>query len=152
MASVDPVELVRIMRDAGFPNNSAIAIGLAVAWAESGLDDAARNAEGNEPESTDRGLWQINDHWHPEVTDECAYDRECSTLHALRISRNGRDWGPWVAHKNDSWKRYKEAAWLAIRVQDARDREDLLKDEVGHLRGQVMALESKIQAAKAALG
>lgn len=27
----------------------------------------------------DRGIFQINDYWHPEVSDECAFDLRCST-------------------------------------------------------------------------
>ena len=39
------------------------------------------NDKGNTPwYSKDRGLYGINDHWHKEVSDECAKDLRCSTI------------------------------------------------------------------------
>lgn len=35
--------------------------------------------------STDYGLWQINNKYHPEVSKNCALDHGCSTLEAIRI-------------------------------------------------------------------
>lgn len=35
--------------------------------------------------SIDRGLWQINNIHHPEVSKDCAYDTACSTIEAIRI-------------------------------------------------------------------
>lgn len=35
----------------------------------------------------DRGLWQINNKFHP-VTDECAYDYKCATDYAYRMYLN----------------------------------------------------------------
>ena len=48
-----------------------------VAKAESGLSPTAINT--NTDGSKDRGLYQINDKYHPEVTDEQAYDIVLST-------------------------------------------------------------------------
>lgn len=49
---------------------------LAVLEHESGLNPAARsvNQGGSAPGSIDRGIAQINDYWHPDVSDEQAYD------------------------------------------------------------------------------
>ena len=33
----------------------------------------------------DRGLFQINSKFHPEVSNSCAYDYKCSTKEAIRI-------------------------------------------------------------------
>lgn len=42
----------------------------------------------------DRGLWQINSKYHPEVSWECAYNKECSTKEAIRIikERGFEEW------------------------------------------------------------
>jgi len=48
-----------------------------VAKAESGLSPTAKNT--NTDGSIDRGLYQINNKYHPEVTDEQAYDIVLST-------------------------------------------------------------------------
>lgn len=37
----------------------------------------------------DRGLLQINRRWHPEVSDECAYDAECAMRWAAKRIANG---------------------------------------------------------------
>jgi len=44
-----------------------------------------------------RGLWQINRFYHPEVSDECAYDAECSTDWALQRILDGKinEWTTW---------------------------------------------------------
>ncbi len=44
-----------------------------------------------------RGLWQINKTWHPEVSDECAYDVTCSTHWSLQRIRDGYvdEWSTW---------------------------------------------------------
>lgn len=42
----------------------------------------------------DRGLWMINDYWHAEVSDECAFDVECSTKEAIRILKQS-GWSQW---------------------------------------------------------
>lgn len=36
----------------------------------------------------DRGYWQINDVYHPSVSDECAKDVKCSTDYAFRMYKN----------------------------------------------------------------
>lgn len=51
-------------------------LALKVAKCESGLRPNAKNI--NAPDSIDRGLYQINSKWHPEVTDEQAYNPEFS--------------------------------------------------------------------------
>ena len=44
-----------------------------------------------------RGLWQINRDWHPEVSDDCAYDVQCSTRWSLERIRDGYvdEWSTW---------------------------------------------------------
>ena len=51
-------------------------------------------AQYNNGDSVDRGLWQINSYFHSEVTNSCAYDLECSTKEAIRIikERGFKEW------------------------------------------------------------
>ena len=43
----------------------------------------------------DRGLWQISDKFHPEVSNSCAYDYRCSTTAAIKILKK-RGYKEWV--------------------------------------------------------
>ena len=52
-------------------------LAVAVAKAESGLNASALNI--NNGGSKDRGLYQWNDKYHPEITDAMAYDPETAT-------------------------------------------------------------------------
>lgn len=71
-----------------------------VAKAESGLNPEAKNI--NTTGSVDRGVFQWNDRWHPEVSDECAYDVECATRKFCKAVKNGNlQW--WDATR-DSWE------------------------------------------------
>lgn len=44
--------------------------------------------------SVDRGLWQINSFFHPEVSKECAFDPACSTVESIKIIKS-RGWSEW---------------------------------------------------------
>lgn len=70
-----------------------------VAKCESGLDPKAVNV--NKNGSKDRGVFQWNDKWHPEISDECAFDVECATRAFCKAYREGHlSW--WNATK-DCW-------------------------------------------------
>lgn len=57
---------------------------------------ACINAHNN---SFDRGYFQISRRWHPEVSDEDAFDVEKSTLHAIRIyEKSGNNFGQWACN------------------------------------------------------
>lgn len=91
---------------------------VAVALAESGGLTTARNENrdrNGRVTSTDRGLWQINDRWHPEVSDAAADNPTTATAHAARIAGGGfRNMTPWSAYKNGSYKRHLQAAEAAV--------------------------------------
>jgi len=63
-----------------------------LATCESGLRTDALNTNGGK--SNDRGVFQINDYWHPEVSDECAYDIRCATEWTIWRIESGhqREW------------------------------------------------------------
>lgn len=58
-----------------------------VARCESGLDPTAVNV--NTDKSEDRGVFQWNDKWHPEVDDACAFDVECATREFCKAVKKG---------------------------------------------------------------
>jgi hypothetical protein len=84
-------------------SKSKCSVAVAVAWAESKGNPKAR---GQNSDSYDRGLWQINSKWHRDVSDSCAYDAKCNAQQAKRISSNGNNWRPWATYKNGLHKRY----------------------------------------------
>ena len=53
----------------------------------------------NKNGTIDRGLWQINNVYHSEVSDICAYDPICSTKEAIRI-QGKEGWNAWYGYKN----------------------------------------------------
>jgi hypothetical protein len=96
-----------------FPPDVA-ATAVAISWHESRGNPDAMNDKNNTPAgSRDRGLWQINDHWHPSVTDSCAFDPECSTAYAAKLYReNG--WKPWATFKRGAYRPFLEQAEAAV--------------------------------------
>ena len=93
-------------------------IAVAIAWAESGLRTDAigynRDPDTHQVLSRDRGLWQINDYWHPDVSDACAFDRYCNAQAMYRISSNGTNWHPWSTYENGAYRQYFAAAMIAV--------------------------------------
>jgi hypothetical protein len=59
-----------------------------IAKCESSLRPEVRGKVDNR----DRGLFQINSHYNPQVSDKCAFDIECSTLFTLKEIRAGNLW------------------------------------------------------------
>jgi hypothetical protein len=96
-------QLVQLAQANGFSGASAYIIA-AVAMAESGGNTQASNV--NTDGSIDRGLLQINNVYHPEVSDSCAGDATCSMQQAYRISNYGSNFSPWAAYNNGSYQQY----------------------------------------------
>lgn len=141
MATVTFIDLAQMLDDAGFPAGTPQANGIAVVCAESGrrTDAVYVNTDG----SRDRGLWQINDRWHPEVTDEMAFDAKIATREALRISQGGTDYSPWSTWQNGAYKTHLEAARVAL---DADARIDRLQSQLASATGQYQQDEQTIAA------
>jgi hypothetical protein len=99
---LDLRELRSLARGVGFRKPKLAA---AIAMAESGGLVRAKNRN-RRPRSVDRGLFQINSHWHPEVSRACAYDALCNARAALEISGGGRDWSEWNTYRNRSYRLY----------------------------------------------
>ena len=94
------VAVARLARNAGLScSGSRIAIAVAVAKAESGFRPRITNTAGN-AHGIDRGLWQINSYWHPNVSATCAFSPSCNARAMARISSYGTKWSPWWTYKN----------------------------------------------------
>lgn len=87
---------------AGFRDNG-LRIIVAIAQAESSLNtqETHRNSDG----SVDRGVLQINNRWHPEVTDACAFDPACSFKAGYKIS-GGSNFTEWSTFIDKSYQKY----------------------------------------------
>ncbi len=87
--------VARVAKTAGLTcTGERIAIAVAVAKAESGFRPTITNTAGN-THGIDRGLWQINSYWHPNVTAACAFSPSCNARAMVRISSSGTKWSPW---------------------------------------------------------
>lgn len=95
MTRLSPEQIAATAARAGF-TGSGLVRAVAVALAESGGDTAAVNVNADRTRSRDRGLWQINDRWHPEVSDAQAFNPATAAAAAYRISKAGADWSPWA--------------------------------------------------------
>ncbi|WP_328341528.1 hypothetical protein [Micromonospora sp. NBC_00421] len=102
---------------AGFRNNPLVSA-VAVAMAESSCNPSAVGTNGPTAGcpsgSRDRGLWQINNCYHPTVTDTCAYNAQCNANAAYSISSGGSNWQPWSTYKNGAYAGYLSAAQAAV--------------------------------------
>jgi hypothetical protein len=98
---------------------SAIVTAIAIAKAESAGKSNARCynvGRGCSPvavpgvRSTDRGLFQINDKAHPNITASCADDPGCAAVAALKIAHNGKSFTAWSSYKSGSYRKFLSAA------------------------------------------
>jgi hypothetical protein len=105
--------------DVGIDRDNA-AIATAIAWAESGFRDDAVGFNGPTygcPNgSRDRGLWQINDCYHGNIDDKCAFSPNCNAVAMYGISNFGTNWNPWSTYKNGAYTRYLAAAKVAVAI------------------------------------
>lgn len=104
-------------------SSSSCPTAVAVAWAESRGNPGAT---GRNPGSYDRGLWQINSKWHPDVSDSCAYNAACNAKNAVRISSGGSRWSPWATYNDGLHHKFMGQARSAC--SSSRDE---LDEEVG---------------------
>ncbi|HEY9828932.1 MAG TPA: hypothetical protein V6D26_00025 [Stenomitos sp.] len=78
-------KIVMAAREAGYTDVSVV---LAVSFCESSWNEKAVG----KVDKRDRGVFQINSRWNPDVTDECAFDAECSTKWFINELNNNRLW------------------------------------------------------------
>jgi Lysozyme like domain len=87
-------------------------VAVAIEWAEAGGDTEATHLNGDG--SIDRGLWQINNRFHPEVSAAQAFDAHASTDAAYRLSFGGTVWTPWAVFNNGTYTRWIDSARAAV--------------------------------------
>ena len=91
----------------------------AVAGAESSGNPANFLVNTDQWRSVDRGLWQINNHWHAEVSDDCAFRALCNARNAYRISNGWTDFTPWSTFKNGEYlQHFPAASALPVPIPD----------------------------------
>src|SRR4051812_41245116 len=127
---------------------------IAICDAESGRNPAALGVNKDDKGrvvSYDRGLCQINDVAHPDVSSECAYDPVCALNAAFRISKSGMDFSPWSAYTNGRYQASMDAARVAL---DGLRLENQLAETIKQRNAAVLELREangKIAAARQAL-
>jgi hypothetical protein len=89
-----------------------LATAVAIAKAESGFKATATNTLGN-AHGIDRGLWQVNSYWHPEVSVACAFSPSCNARVMYSISSHGKTWTAWWTYKNGKHLPYMAQARAA---------------------------------------
>jgi hypothetical protein len=94
---------------AGYPQ---MVVAVAVAMAESSCNPSAEYVNSNG--CVDRGLWQIDNCAHPNVSDTCAYQTQCNADAAYTISTEGTDWSPWSTYESGVWENYISDADAAV--------------------------------------
>lgn len=159
MSVIAYIDVAKLVDDANFPSGMAQAIAIAVIAAESGRNTTATgynyklnpdgsfalDANGNKIVlSIDRGLCQINNVYHPEVSDDCAYDATCSAKAMFTISNSGTDFTPWSTYNNGAYQLHIEAAKVAI---DGWARIRKLNSQVGNLADTVDGLQTQLTTA-----
>jgi hypothetical protein len=93
-----PREIAKLAYEAGWIDAQHLLIAISVVLAESnGYEHATHtNADG----SIDRGLWQINDKAHPNVSDAVAFDATQATKVARKIYDQTTSFRAWSSSTN----------------------------------------------------
>jgi hypothetical protein len=122
-ASLSDVQLAGVAYGAGF-RGGALATAVAVSLAESGgrvrarcynTGHGCRSAPFAGQRSVDRGLWQINDRAHPDVSMAVADSPSGAARAAWQISGHGRNWRPWSSFNSGSYARFLPRARAAVK-------------------------------------
>lgn len=91
-------EVRSMLREAGIDVEAAIKIAKYESWFQE--KNFYVNTKGEYAGTVDRGLWMLNDHFHAEISDDCAYDGICSTIQAIRIMKT-RGFNEWTCYKKN---------------------------------------------------
>ena len=143
-------DIAALLYQRGF-RDKGLERGISIVLAESGgrIDAKNRNLDG----SIDRGIWQINSRWHKEVSDVCAYNPECSTVQAFRISKNGKSFSQWVTFTSGAWIAYQPRAREAMKEivgkipEKPRDASDWTSVDLGDVLGEPWKVLNQVLSA-----
>jgi hypothetical protein len=89
-----PYYIEKVITDAALKYGVSPRILLNIAWCESKYRTDIRGVV----DERDRGLFQINSHFNPSVSDECAFDAKCSSEWAAKEVSEGH-LSKWVCAK-----------------------------------------------------
>lgn len=103
MATLTAAQVYKLAKDQGLSSEAAVTA-TAIAYVESGFRTDAVGVNSDQYRSRDRGLWQINDHWNPDVTDECAFNPVCNAGAMAKLSQQGTTWRAWSSFNNNRYK------------------------------------------------
>jgi len=114
-----PIRCAKAARNAGWTDANLV-IATAVALAESGCDPKAVGnnppTEGCPSGSRDRGAWQINDCYHSEVSDACAFKLRCNADASYDIYRDaGNSFQPWTSYNTRAFRFFLTDARRAVK-------------------------------------
>jgi len=124
-----PLDLETNLRIAGFRYGDGLDIAYAVACAESGRDAGITGPIvsynpleiGNPDGSIDRGLFQINNLQHPDISDDQAYDPHGACIAARNLYlASGRKFTQWVAYNSGAFRKFMVEAQLARQLYDCK--------------------------------
>ena len=107
-----PREIAKLCYNAKWIDADRLFIAVAVCIAESnGYTEATHvNADG----STDRGLWQINNKAHPEMTDADCFDPVKATAYARKVYEGrSNTFTAWAAFNNGAYLGPRAAPYAA---------------------------------------
>lgn len=115
----------QVANQRGVNDVAKIATATAIVLRESGGDAKAyRPASQNPNGGNDRGWWQWNDKWHPDVSDVVAFDPVKSTEVAFTKSEGFTNWRPWFQRGElrfeggNAQQAYKDAWFAATKSGD----------------------------------
>lgn len=119
MTLLTDAQLVAVARYGGFSDGAGyqgrgLTWAVAVALAESSGRTDATGYNPGPPVSYDRGLWQINNYYHPQYSDHTCYDPYGCAGAAFRISNSGTNWRPWTTFKNGMAAEKYNRAFAAV--------------------------------------
>ena len=108
-SKLSAAQIATAMRKAGWPE-SAIPIGVAIAYAESGGDPKAVN-HANRNGSSDYGLFQINTVHKALLKSGNWADPVDNAKMALKVYKDaGNRWTPWSTYNHGSYKKFYKAS------------------------------------------
>lgn len=110
MTTLTPAQIAQVAANAGFTGTGLVRA-VACALAESGGNPAAVNV--NRDGSKDRGLWQFNSKYHPEVSDTAAFTPATAAAAAYTVSKGGTNWNAWATWSNGGMAAQMGRAQLA---------------------------------------
>ena len=93
--SIPEYVFTEVEKELGF-DNAVRAVGMIGGCENKQWDPEAKLI--NKGLTIDRGIWQINDYYHSEVSNACSYDYKCATKEAIRIIKE-RGFEEWTCGK-----------------------------------------------------